>query len=203
MAMCANSKNNPGGGGYLIDNSIYVTALMYFFKEKKNTNMIRLKLPKFFSTSQWKPIRIVVHQKKMEVWDAKVKDAVSIYFCFFRADSSTSYDWLIYLYFTLLTLLRKNYLQDMLSGLMEPKFVIEMHRLLSLTPLKVYASDHDTSSGASKEMLSLSIRETDARRKNDQIISKSDDLVRFGIAHPHQFTFFQTMLRSILDSFHR
>ena len=101
MAMCANSKNNPGGGGYLIDNSIYVTALMYFFKEKKNTNMIRLKLPKFFSTSQWKPIRIVVHKKKLEVWDAKVKDAVSIYFCFFRADSSTSYDWLIYLYFTL------------------------------------------------------------------------------------------------------
>jgi len=81
MAMSAYSKNNPNHGGYLIDNSIYVTAPMYFFKEKKNTNIIRLKLPKFFSTSQWKPIRIVLQQKKLEVWDAKVKDTVSyIYF---------------------------------------------------------------------------------------------------------------------------
>ena len=91
----------------------------------------------------------------------------------------------------------------MLSGLMVPKFMIEMHRLLSLSPLKVYA--HDTSNGSGKEMLSISISETDARRKNDPSGShtKSDDLVRFGIAHPQQFTFFQTMLRSILDSFHR
>ena len=87
----------------------------------------------------------------------------------------------------------------MLSGLMVPKCMIEMHRLLSLSPLKVYA--HDTSNGSGKEMLSISISETDARRKND--LPKSDDLVRFGIAHPQQFTFFQTMLRSILDSFHR
>ena len=166
MALAKYQKNTNSNGGYLVDNEIYVTAPMFLLNEKKSTKS-RL-LPKFFSSSQWKPIRVVLQQKKLEVFDAKIADS------------------------------------DILSGLSTPKFMIEMHRLLSLTPLKVYASDN---SAYGKEIFSLSIVETDEKRKNAPKSSEPDkeeqELVRFGVANnPEQFTFFQTTVRSILDSFH-
>ena len=85
----------------------------------------------------------------------------------------------------------------MLEGEYKPMFVIEMHRKLVLTPLKVYEN-------RGEEKYSLSLMETDKLRKNSthQEEGKNQEILRIGCIHPGQYHFFQIALQVVLDSFH-
>ena len=85
----------------------------------------------------------------------------------------------------------------MLECKRKPMFVIEMHRKLVLTPLKVYEN-------CGEEKYSLSLMETDELRKNlaHQEEGKDQEILRIGCIHPGQYHFFQIALQVILDSFH-
>jgi len=90
----------------------------------------------------------------------------------------------------------KNTDEDILSGTTPPMFLIEMHRKLVLTPLKVYTNKYG------EEKFSLSIVETDVRRKT--LKTDTDlELIRLGFMYPEQYRFFHTLLAITMDSFHR
>jgi len=74
--------------------------------------------------------------------------------------------------------------------------MIDMHRKLVLTPLKVYTNKYN------EETFSLSIEETDEHRKTLKNDPKGQELIRFGFIYPEQYRFFHTMFAITLDSFH-
>ena len=132
---------------FILPAKIKKTLLPSFLKGKKN--------------SKWKSIRIILEQKKLEIWNGSYTDDM------------------------------------MLEGEYKPMFVIEMHRKLVLTPLKVYEN-------RGEEKYSLSLMETDKLRKNSthQEEGKNQEILRIGCIHPGQYHFFQIALQVVLDSFH-
>ena len=122
---------------------------------------------------KWLPIRLLIQQKKIEVYSMLLNNGCEV------SD------------------------REMLSHKHRPKFVIEMHRKLSLTPLKVYTNKH------ADEKLSLALIETDVRRTNSTTnssgsgSSSEEMLIRLGSEFPLQFTFIQIALNAILNSFHQ
>ena len=87
--------------------------------------------------------------------------------------------------------------EEILSGMSVPMLMIDMHRKLVLTPLKVY-----TNKITPLKVFSLSIEETDERRKTLKNDPKGQELIRFGFSYPEQYRFFHTLFAITLDSFH-
>ena len=150
--------------GYCVNEQLYISNNLFLLPAKKKTL-----LPSFLKKKKslkWKPIRILLEQKKIKVWNGTSTDDMML-------DDT------------------------MLECKRKPMFVIEMHRKLVLTPLKVYEN-------CGEEKYSLSLMETDELRKNlaHQEEGKDQEILRIGCIHPGQYHFFQIALQVILDSFH-
>ena len=166
-ALSSWQHDKPSCAGYLVGQDMYISRQLFFLPAKKCKVDAGI-LPSFFKSTTTKKSKSIKWKTCRIVCKQK---SLSIY------DGN-------------------NTNEEILSGMSVPMLMIDMHRKLVLTPLKVYTDKYD------EETFSLSIEETDEHRKTLKNDPKGQELIRFGFSYPEQYRFFHTLFAITLDSFH-
>jgi len=167
-ALSSWQHDKPSCAGYLVGQDMYISRQLFFLPAKKCKVDAGI-LPSFFKSTTTKKSKTIKWKTCRIVCKQK---SLSIY------DGN-------------------NTNEEILSGMSVPMLMIDMHRKLVLTPLKVY-----TNKITPLKVFSLSIEETDERRKTLKNDPKGQELIRFGFIYPEQYSFFHTLFAITLDSFH-